>query len=405
MRKYTTPSAVIVVILAGLALVAGPQASVSGQEWGSAPEAQEGILLLRNGQTLTGKIARSGDRYYVAINGGEISVRSSEVEMACRSLDEAYQQKRSRIQQDNIRDHLELAQWCQQQGLLGAAAQELADAMAIDPTHPMIPLVDRRLKLAVLGPQKADRPANPADRPPTNEELDRLVRGMPPGTVETFTQTIQPMLMNNCTASGCHGPGPQQGFSLLRAPTGRPPSRRLTQRNLLATIQLINRSDPASSLLLSAPTRPHGTAKAPIFTDHQLTQYQQLVDWVYSVAQMSSPVSPGKHREPARRPSRVFPAGHTAPLSPEERTFPPSTLNPLVPRVSPSPGAAGLTPGASERNPAGRPAPKSPLNRAQPIPTSPPADSLDPEVFNRQFAPPSPRPVPQEAPPEEPPQE
>ncbi len=33
-----------------------------------------------------------------------------------------------------------------------------------------------------------------------------MIQGLPPGSVETFTDTIQPMLLNHCSTAGCHGP-------------------------------------------------------------------------------------------------------------------------------------------------------------------------------------------------------
>lgn len=332
---------------------------------------------------MSGQIVRAADRYLVAVNGGEISVKATEVEMACASLEEAYQTKRGRVQPDNIHDRLELVLWCQRLGMLNAAAVELSEAMGIDPNHPMIPVAERRLRLAMQGAGPT-KPEDPASRPATSQELDRLVRGMPPGTVEAFTQTIQPLLTNNCATAGCHGPGMEQAFSLLRAPAGKVPSRRLTQRNLMAVVQWINRSAPAESPLLSAPTRPHGTARAPIFTDQQVAQYQDLVDWVYCVAQVPSPVA--RQREPARRYSSVSAASHEEPLSPADR-FPSlrSTEQQGFGSVRArfEEAAAGSPPsGSGSQNP-----PRATIHRGELIPSVPPSDALDPADFNRRFAP------------------
>lgn len=366
---------------------------------GNPAQLQEGFVLLRNGQMLRGWISRVGERYVVRVDGGEISVRASEVQSVCHTLDEAYQQRRARIQPDNINERLELAQWCQHQGLLGAAAQELAEAMAIDPHHPMIPVVERRLKLAVDQPQRVERLVR-SERAPSPDELDRLVRGMPPGTVETFTQTIQPLLVNNCTASGCHGPGAEQGFSLLRPPIGRPPSRRLTQRNLLATLQWINRADPASSPLLVAPTRPHGTARAPIFTDNQLVQYQELIDWVYKVARVPSPVNVSRHREGNRRPVAAVQATHHAPITPGEPAgAQPGEVSHFGPGLFGGPGIPGNSYHETERRQA---ASKPGYRRAQPIPTVPPTVPADPDLSNRQPGPSVQPPPPEVAPPTHP---
>ncbi len=397
--KRSKPSAVVATILAALATIPFSDGISLGQSAGAVVEAQEGILLLRNGEALRGRITRLGDRYSVGMDGGQVSVRAVDAEMVCRSLDEAYHQKRYRVPLDNVAEKLELAQWCQRQGMFGAAAQELSEAMAIDPNHPMISVVERRLRLAVEQSQKVEQAQVQTEPPPSAKELDRLVRGMPPGSVEAFTQTIQPLLMNNCTLSGCHGAGSNHGISLLRAPTGRTPSRRLTQRNLLATLEWINRSDPAKSPLLTSPTRPHGTARTPIFTSRQLSQYQELVDWVYRVAQVPSPVdSISRYREPVRRPSHVTPAAHNEPLATESLApfsgiFAPTA--PQRPNLNREGGpASDARTGNADQMPA-----RPDVKRAQPIPSSVPEDALDPERFNSQFAP-SPRPAVNDPPPD-----
>ena len=88
--------------------------------------------------------------------------------------------------------------------MLDAAWREIGDAKALDASLPMIALIQRRLEIAIQQSQSARLPGRTGDAPATAEDLDRLVRGMPPGTVEQFTQTIQPLLMNHCAASGCH---------------------------------------------------------------------------------------------------------------------------------------------------------------------------------------------------------
>jgi hypothetical protein len=362
------------------------------QQFDTAPPSNEGILVLQNGNLLRGTITRTDDRYHVAVDGGRIHVSVGDVLFTCRTLEEAYGQKRARIQPGVARDHLELAQWCQRHGLLEFAAQELVQAKAVEPRHPLIPLVEQRIKVSLCQPEGATRPAQPAELPPSPEELDRLVGGMPAGAVETFTQTIQPVLVNNCGAAACHGPGTESRYRLLRPGWGKPASRRLTQRNLHSTLEWVDRDDPSASPLLTAPLEAHGSADGAIFKAHEADQYQRIVDWVYQVAQKNHPPrsvpkeaeQPILGRSPAR--SSVLPAVHTAPGTPgRDGAF---QLSPgVVPRNVPlpsqrfNPGSIRLAPDAWPTTSAAGMAATSPQQQRAP------ADPFDPEVFNHRFFP------------------
>ena len=122
---------------------------------------------------------------------------------------------------------------------------------------------------------------------------------MPPGAMEMFTQVVQPLLMNYCMTSGCHGPQSETKLRLMRAPMNQPPGRRLTQRNLHAVLQQIDYANPSSSPLLTAICGPHGPVKAAIFTDRQAGQYKRILDWVNLVAQQQAAAD-----RPGNRPPR-----------------------------------------------------------------------------------------------------
>ncbi|MGA2034193.1 MAG: hypothetical protein ABSG68_18265 [Thermoguttaceae bacterium] len=272
---------VLVVCLVALLLTT----SGAGAETPAAP----GLLLLHSGQVIEGRISREGNEYRVEMPDSEVRLRSCEVEFCCRDLEEGYRRKRSLIQPGSLLEHLRLAQWCQRQGLYGYAASELSDAAEIDPRHPGIALIERQLKLAMEKPAEPEKPAAKIAACPTAAELDRMVRGMPPGTVEAFAQMVQPILMNHCMTSGCHSLQSTMKFQLLRVSAGSPPGRRLTQRNLHAVLQWIDRENPAASRLLTVPSVPHGAGKTAIFADHQVVQYRRLAAWVYGVTQHSIP--------------------------------------------------------------------------------------------------------------------
>jgi hypothetical protein len=165
----------------------------------------------------------------------------------------------------------------------------LADAIAQEPKHPKIEVLERRLKIAMT--EQMDKPEVAAEPKVSvsNDELERMVRGMPQGTVEAFTHTIQPLLLNNCTNAGCHNRQETSQFSLLRM-QGRTASRRMTHVNLHATIAQIDNADPEKSSLLLMAVQSHGGSRAPVFSSRDVMQYLQLRQWVHHVSRGRVPL-------------------------------------------------------------------------------------------------------------------
>lgn len=342
----------------------------------------KGMLLLRNGEVLEGHITTADGVCVVDLPNGQIRVREKDVEMVCRDLEDGYRRKRAAIQIGNVHHHLELAQWCLHHNLLGPASNELADATVADPKNPMIAVLQRRLKMA-LEPQSQTPTRSLIAAGPSNDDLDRMVRGLPQRAVETFTQSVQPVLLNACTTSGCHGPQFDGGMRLSRIPSGRPTSRRITQRNLYAALKYVDRDNPAASRLLSAASHPHGTVEHAIFDERQASQYRRLAEWVGQIAdQAMSDV-----------PATVTPAiGDFA--EPAPRVLPPAARGgqPISGKTpSPQGVTAGGEPSASSPNPLrtprgnAEPAAKSRVQGNSPARNSP-SDPFDPEVFNRKHA-------------------
>jgi len=385
-------------VLAVLFVLSFWEARACDQESQIQAEPREGVLVLHNGQVFQGKITQAGDRHIVALGGGQISIKSSDVEVCCSSLEEAYQFRKRYSPCQCALDHIQLAQWCQRQGLLESASRELAEAKRLDSLHPMIPLLERRLQAMREGVEPRQPIAMTAIHREPEDELDHLVRKLPSGTMESFTQTIQPMLMNHCMTSGCHGPGASKTFSLTRVSAGGVTSRRITQRNLQTVLQWIDRNKPEASPLLAIPLRAHGNAKGPIFTDRQTAQYQQLQDWVYRVAQMPAPtqaVMQASHVEQNKTIHRATSAVYTTPaaqvlsgaqtLGGDERAFPemssPTENLQGQTSITAPPLDASLPQTVSSRF--DRPG----VKRGELPKKFTPADPFDPQIFNRQFFP------------------
>jgi hypothetical protein len=243
-------------------LVRAADSAVTQEQEQSAPHhlvAPPSLVVLRNGEVLAGKISRDGERYLVSAEGTEIRLSPREVDFVCQTLDEAYNVQHNRVVAGRIEDRLSLADWCLRHQLLGYAAREITAAMQIDSKNPRVMLLDARLRRALVPePTKAAETNTAATRPISADELERLVRSLPPSTVEAFTSTVQPMLLNYCATAGCHGPNSSSSFTLSRAPLEKIAARRLTERNLYNTLQWIDRDNPVDSKLLTSAREPHG---------------------------------------------------------------------------------------------------------------------------------------------------
>jgi hypothetical protein len=284
-----SPQIVVCAALSALILSAALPGDVSqAQQSGGPEESREGVLILRNGNVIAGQITRSENRFIVAVEGGLVSVDLGDTELFCRTLEEAYTHKALVVGINDVHGHLELAGWCQRQGLLERAKGELAKASSLAPSHPMISVIERRIQMSATPSKSGQRvAATPVQQPISPEELDRTARDMPAGTMEAFVRSIQPLLVNRCGAARCHGPASKNDFHLLRPPPSSRPSRRITQRNLHATLKLIDREDPTQSPLLTAALRPHGPLEVSVFAGRRADQYGRVADWVHRVARQA----------------------------------------------------------------------------------------------------------------------
>ena len=208
------------------------------------------ILVLRDGGVLTGSVSRIDDGYLIKRSGTEIQVPTAKVLIACRTLAEGYEARRAEVNLASVESHLSLAAWCLTHGLKPQAARELADVRALEPDHPRLALLERRLAAAesvATSNHSANQrlPGTPiATAPPDVRESHAsplaTETDLSGPVVERFTRKVQPILVNNCTTSGCHHRGGSQQFQLDRASCtdsriGAPPCKISQPRSRLWT--------------------------------------------------------------------------------------------------------------------------------------------------------------------------
>ncbi len=369
------------------------------------PEAEQtAMLVLRNGQTLRGRILQAGDIYYVVFPDGEIRLKASEVDFACRDIEEAFRIKQAAVQADNAEDHLRLAYWCLRQKLYGHASRKLADAMDVDPTHPAIAVLRRHLLAEMQEPVARETSEPTPSKSPylPDAELTRFARELPADAVEKFTDTIQPLLVNSCSTAGCHGPASKSEYHLLRPASGGVASRRLTLTNLHATLAWINREEPQTSRLLTAIAEPHGDAQSAVFRAHQQSQYNELAVWAHQISGKMSLRSVGlpapSSESTTKKPGFFFPED-PQPVSPQKTAVSDAdgSSNNATAGSSGNTLAdgSGVEPASFESSDSSHPAvaseadkllPVRPkLQRGAKIKQFVPKDPFDPAIFNRRY--------------------
>jgi hypothetical protein len=326
----------------------------------------EGVLVLRNGQVMHGQITQAGDRYIIAWgDGGEVRVPTGDVEMSCRDLDEAYVRRRTIAERGGLGRRLDLAEWCLRQGLWAQAADELLAAIAIEPNHPRVRQLERRLQLAM---SQSPPPVRALPQPESEvglADIENRLRELPEAAVERFTVHLQPLLLNRCGANACHGAASDAQFRLIRPSWGKIATRRYTQRNLYATLQQLDSQAPEKSRLLTVPSEPHGPLQQPVFGERDQAHLKLLTEWVVQIA---------KHQQTGPVPETIT----TSPSQLLQATYSQPTAPTQVPTGNPA-----------EHGPqAAKSAPPPPPAKRLPDESFVPRDAFDPEIFNRRYSPP-----------------
>lgn len=250
----------------------------------SAPVEQ--VIVLRDGGMLVGSVEQIDDRYKVTHGSIEMRVPVANVAQVASSLENAYQLRRKTVTRPTAEAHLGLAEWCLRHGLVGPAAQELAEARTLDAGHAQLEFLERRLALTRqhLAAEVARSEAPATEEEPVAATLAEPdpsgISELPPGAVELFTRKVQPVLVNTCTTSGCHQSGSEQAFQLDRAVLHGMSNRRTTMQNLSAALKLIDLELPHESRLLTIPRQSHAGMDDPLFGIRQDAAFRHLADWV-----------------------------------------------------------------------------------------------------------------------------
>jgi len=263
------------------------------QAWSPASQPVEGVLVLRNGNLLRGKLQQQGDHYLVQLSNGELQVHEQQVEMVCQNIEEAYQRRRVARVGSTADSHVELARWCLRHDLFSHAEAEIQQAQAIDLNYPRLALLERQLKQSLqMELRKKQRRLAETDVAPEPTPLDpATLEKAPQWARALFVRQIQPLVVHACATGGCHQPGSvaesrlgsESKFHLNRLAIDGAGHPEATLRNLAATLQQIDWQSADQSNLLRRARQAHGSLDASIpLPPHK---WRVLEGWVTQLAE------------------------------------------------------------------------------------------------------------------------
>lgn len=334
---------------------------------------QDGVLVLRNGFVLEGRITPLNDMYLVSIGeNGEVRLPRSEVEFQCSSLDDAYLRQRDGMISDDPASHLSLADWCLRHRLLARASDQLLIVHLLEPGNQRLTMLEQRLNS--LASQSVPASQDGAPRTEPTIPIPAAPPKISPQLMQQFTTIIQPILLNRCAAYTCHGNGSSGNYRLIRPAVGHATTSRVTHRNLQATQAFIDSEHPENSCLLRMGNIPHGGAKPSSINEKHVQQWELVTEWIHRAALPLRASVVANSGGPKRSAFRTDVQKVTKPFSESGQ-------------LSTASGIPGATP--SKVTTAGHLQDDLKSNPVSPASHEPPADQdpFDPEIFNRQYHP------------------
>ncbi|MBS0207084.1 MAG: hypothetical protein JSS49_29765 [Planctomycetes bacterium] len=272
----------------GLSIVASTVRSAANDDF----EPSERIILMQTGRVLKGVASRNAGGWLVEQANGRIQVPLDQVTLVATSLADAYRKQRDSIVEPTPATHMSLAQWCISYRLHDEARDELKKCLRLDPDHSAARKLLYRLDES-LDPATVKKPA-PIDRNslrtpdgfmvPDAESLG----GLSSEAAVTFTQRIQPLLVNKCGNTSCHGTiksgERSEGFHLTPVRIGTTAHRLYTERNLAEVMRYIDLKDPGQSPLMILPQGTHAGTAGVFHGTSGHTQIKMLRSWIKTVA-------------------------------------------------------------------------------------------------------------------------
>ncbi|QDV26894.1 hypothetical protein [Aureliella helgolandensis] len=304
-----------------------------------AQEAQSGVLLLKTPKNLesvvSGQLSLKGDTYeVVAAEDSRVWIPRDRVLFVGRDILDAYEFKRNGIVSWSVGDHYQLTRWCLINQLLEQATEHYTEVAKLAPGHRRVSQLSVELQKKLLEdgefrdylglpPLIAASSNQFAPQPVPGESVIAAsgsdVAPIRPEVSLWFSQKVQPILINRCSQSGCHGSASHNGLRLLE-PYAKSYAR-LSTANLLSVRNYLGTDANSAAPLVSYAINAHGQQRAPGIGFNEQELVHELQSWI---AFARSPVMPALATSTTTEGAQT--AAYQAPT-----TAPPSDWTPVRP--------------------------------------------------------------------------
>lgn len=272
---------------AGIALALWPM-TASADEPPAALTVAPRMLVLRTGRVVEGTIHRNSAGYAVELPTGSMMISEELVQFVAANRFDAHRQMAATIDTSTAAGRIELAGWCLKNGFYEEAANELRAALKLEPSNASA----RRMLTRLEEIKRPDRLMHRTYERNTRKTFDgfaapdvKSLGGLSREATAMYASRIQPILMNRCAVTGCHGPQDTNPFRLERVSREKNTHRLVSDRNLARVLNYVNSQNVEASRLLTEPSGPHDQNGRPIFAGpHAVEQLKTLRTWIEKVA-------------------------------------------------------------------------------------------------------------------------
>lgn len=337
--------------------------------------ASDGVLVTTSGRVVTGEVVLQPGGRLVLSPMGRFFVPDEQIRVVASDMHEAYRLQRDAVLAPSPASRMVLANWCIVYHLYDEARDELKLALKqdgnLDEARRLLDRID-----TVLDPPK--RPV--AALPPRKTSDGFLIPdveslgGLPRDVAAQFSGRIQPLLVNKCGNTGCHGQRDDNSFKLHAVRLEGGAQRVQSEQNLASVLSQIDISSPLASRLLSVPRKPHGGMNQSCWSGAGgYAQEKMLRDWVTRISAHQRKFVATAERSPSLEPVIEVAS------QPEEFVEEADLSSPVIqadaeflPLPVPHPGRRSRDPVADE-----------PMSPTGPRGSERIQDAFDPDVFNR----------------------
>ncbi len=333
-------------------------------------ESSQAVLLKKTDRILIGTVRLNGNYYEIEIaDQSRVSIPRDQVDFVGATATEVYQYKCKNIARWLTGDHFKIARWCLQNNLLPQAVEHYVIVEKAAPNYPLVKQLGVEIEQKILSDVKfrtfaglgpltsatANTTRVTVEAKPTATKASATSEAITnPQVAMYFVDRVQPILINRCSQSACHGPSSSNSLRIIE-PIGNAHAR-FSSENLKSVLNFVNQDASGTPKLLSYATKPHGLQREPGITLTESHLINELKNWIRfsanpivpAVATMPAPlqanppskltaIAPGTsplRAVPQTGPQVDFPSGTARPSMSEIDALE-TQLNQLLPKAQP----------------------------------------------------------------------